>query len=268
MIKKFFIYIVLCILFTSCSTIDKSIKSIETESLTLDKTENDKEVQLEEVEVDVFPNDNYRNISTYRVAPSKIEINDQARPEGNKRWIRKMEVTYPRIYNFEDNNWEKENIINELIFNELENRYGLFSDKNYIDIDINYRLVEVNNDYLSILFYGYVHRAQRDSDVHLSVNVDIKNEKLMRLNEVIDDSIDLIELYHSGELVLIDDNAGLPDEIKYMELEEYNKRFERVIEKSNFYFDSEYIGLVLPANRGKSHLIFGLKKDDYWNYTY
>ncbi len=68
-------------------------------------------------------------------------------------------------------------------------------------------------------------------------------------------------------MILLEDEFGGMNDIIYEALESYSDGFYDSLDRYDFYVDGEYIGLIVTANNEATHMVFGIRKENYWNYS-
>lgn len=195
----------------------------------------------------------YRTSESYSIGLSVIENKDMSRPEGNKEWIKTLKINYPQIYNMED--YDKEVRLNNLLINAAMNKMDFINERDYIDYTINYKIMEVNENILSILFIGESHYPGRAYNMAYTITIDLTTEKVMDLSEfyIVNNEF-FLDHYDHGRFRLVENNFENIDDNKLF-IEEYMKDYNNKTHAHDFYIIGDNIGIIIPVPQAMGYII-------------
>jgi len=188
----------------------------------------------------------------YGVAPSVLKNEDMPRPEENKEWEKSLIIRYPQLYNMKD--VEKEERVNNVLFKEVLNIRDVMNNRNYIEYNIDYKVMESNEKILSVLFTGFIKSSQKANSIAYSVTIDLTKEKLMDLSEFykIDKSFVYTHL-HKDFKVFENNFDNLNENDPY--IEEYVRDYNQNIHNHDFYIKNGTLGLIIPAPQATGYIL-------------
>ena len=146
-------------------------------------------------------------------------------------------IRYPQLYNMKD--VEKEERVNNVLFKEVLNIRDVMNNRNYIEYNIDYKVMESNEKILSVLFTGFIKSSQKANSIAYSVTIDLTKEKLM----------DLSEFYKVVENNFDNLNENNPY------IEEYVRDYNQNIHNHDFYIKNGTLGLIIPAPQAIGYIL-------------
>ncbi len=245
--KKYLLFriiLITAILFSLTSCGSKDV----TENSSVEK-ENQSEVNDNKT---LFDPKYYFASNYYGVAPSILKNDDMPRPEENKEWIKSLEITYPQLYNMED--IDKEEHINDILFKEALNIRDIFNNRNYIEYNINYIIMEATDKVLSILFTGFIESPQKANNIAYSVTIDLSDERLMDLSEYFIINESFVEKHLHKDFKVVENNFENLNENNPF-VEEYVKNYDQETHKHDFYIKDETLGLIISAPQAMGYIL-------------
>lgn len=151
-------------------------------------------------------------------------------------------IKYPQLLNL--NNDEKQLTINKYIEDRAKRVLLNYTEEEIknLNIDINYEIMKKENNFLSIVFKGYIflNESAHQSDIYETMNINIENEILeLNLSDIvtIDDEF-IKEIYNSQ----IFSNENLKSEVKEYLTEQIIKNV-LVSESPKYYLKNNVIGI-------------------------
>lgn len=200
----------------------------------------------------------YAKVNGYGIAPSELNNNDMVRPDDNTDWIKSLKIRYPQIYNMKNN--EKEKLLNNILFKEVINYHDVLENREYTEYSVDYKIMEANNEIISILFTGEV------SDHHISnrfahaITVNINSERKLDLEEfyVIDKSFIKNYLYTKFEIV---DNNFEDMEENTPYIKTFVESYSLFSHENDFYIMGNDIGIIVPTHNSMGYILMQGKID-------
>ncbi len=199
-----------------------------------------------------FDHKHYITNKDYGVAPRVLKNEDMPRPEGNKEWIKSLTICYPQLYNMED--IDKEERINDVLFKEVLNIRDVMNNRNYVEYDIDYRIIEANEKILSVLFTGFIKSPQKANNLAYSVTIDLNKERIMDLSEFFKIDKSFVESHLHKDFKVVENNfENLKENDPYVE--EYVKNYNQNTHKHDFYINNGTLGLIIPAPQAMGYIL-------------
>jgi hypothetical protein len=144
------------------------------------------------------------------ISYSKNIINDNSTSAGSNYNIIKesyteknIKISYPQIANLSDQS--KQKILNEKI---KESAYGSLKnlseeDKDNLDINLDYQITLKTDDLLSLFYSGstYCKGANHPNAEFYTTNIDIENEKVLRLTELINIDENFVLKFRNAKMI-------------------------------------------------------------------
>jgi len=136
-------------------------------------------------------------------------------------------ISYPQISELSDTEKQKE--LNEIIKNEALKGNNYYKDVDgEVTIDINYKIVCQEPELLSIIYSGVgnVTGAAHPSNLFYTTNLDIKNTKILRLNDIVDINDDFVNMFINGKFKAVnsDYESEYKSEISMVTFDDWKKR--------------------------------------------
>ena len=136
-------------------------------------------------------------------------------------------INYPQITDLSDAEKQKE--LNEIIKNEALKGNNYYKDVDGdVTIDINYKIVCQEPEFLSIIYSGVgnVSGAAHPSNLFYTTNLDITNRKNLILNDIVNINDDFVNMLINGSFKAVNSEyqAEYKSEINMLTLEDWKKR--------------------------------------------
>lgn len=199
-----------------------------------------------------FDTKHYASNKYYGVALSTLTNNDMPRPEENERWLKSLTINYPQIYNLKD--VDKEERINDVLFQEALNIRDVISNRKYIEYNIDYEIMEASDEAISILFTGFSHTPNKANDIIHAVTINIKDERIMNLSEFYKIDKSLLEKLKTKDFVPTEDKISDFNQI-YKLVEGYIESYNQAEHLNDFYIRNGTLGLIIPAPQSMNYFI-------------
>lgn len=241
------------LIFTSCSFIVAKEKVISEHTM-LKNNSSAKSIDdvVESETEDTFPDKWYAKVNGYGIAPSELTNIDMARPDDNTEWIKSLVIKYPQVYNLQD--YEKEKRINDIIFKKVIYYNDILANRDYIEYSVDYKIMEANDEIISILFLGEVSDNHTSNRLAHTITIDIESEKKLELEKffVIDESFIKDYLYTKFEIV--DNNFENVSENTPF-IESFIESYSQFSHKNDFYIMGEDIGIIVPTHNSMGYIL-------------
>lgn len=193
----------------------------------------------------------------YKIISQKIEDID-AKIQKN------IILNYPKITGFENKNIE--NKANEVIKNTVLEKYNYYKEINYFDKtdwDINYEIVYINKDILSIMFKGYIYSPDNahGTDTIFTVNINLNTGDKIYINDLFNNNFKekMVHKFVKGI------NIDIPKSMDLETQKAINQEYSLYIDDfdnsyNNFTFG--YGKLIMIMYAGNNNYIFYIEYDD------
>ena len=184
-------------------------------------------------------------------------------------------INYPQITDLSDA--EKQKQLNEIIKNEALKGNNYYKDVDGdVTIDINYKIVCQEPEFLSIIYSGVgnVSGAAHPSNLFYTTNLDIINTKILRLNDIVDINDDFGNMFINGKFKAVnsDYESDYKSEISMVTFDDWKKRLLTAdpLDKmgSEFsYMTKDSLGISIGVMHALGdHAEFEIKYKDIWKY--
>ncbi|MFL0165687.1 hypothetical protein [Candidatus Clostridium helianthi] len=184
-------------------------------------------------------------------------------------------ISYPQITDFNDA--EKQKKLNETIKNEALKGNNYYKDVDgKVTIDIKYEIVCQEPEILSIIYSGVgnVSGAAHPSNLFYTTNLDIINNKKLRLNDIVDVNDDFVNMLIIGKFKAVnsDYEAQYKSDINISSLDDWKKRLLAADPSDNMgsefcYMTKDSLGLSVGVIHALGdHAEFEIKYKDIWKY--
>ena len=201
---------------------------------------------------DTLSNKWYTKANNYCIAPSEFTNNDMVRPEDNTEWIKSLAIKYPRIYDLQD--YEKEERLNDMIFKEVIYYHDIMENRDYIEYSVDYKIMEANDELISILFLGEVDDNHTSNRFAYAITIDIESEKKLELAKffLIDKSFIKDYLYTKFEIV--ENNFENVSENTPF-IQSFIESYSLFDHKNDFYIMGDDIGIIVPTYNSMGYIM-------------
>ena len=203
------------------------------------------------------------SLSSYKIVSETYDNN-----KGTK-------INYPQITDLSDA--EKQKGLNEIIKNEALKGNNYYKDVDgEVTIDINYKIVCQEPELLSIIYSGVgnVTGAAHPSNLFYTTNLDIKNTKILRLNDIVDINDDFVNMFINGKFKAVnsDYESEYKSEISMVTFDEWKKRLLAADPSDKMgsefsYMTKDSLGISIGVMHALGdHAEFEIKYKDIWKY--
>ncbi len=216
-----------------------------------DSADNNGE-QMKTVREDTFSDKWYASTGRFEIAPGELTNKDLARPDNNDGWTKTLEIKYPQIYNMEDS--EKENRINDTLYKEAVNYHDVLTNRNYHDYRVDYQLMEVNQDIVSILFLGEVSDLKTANSFAHAVTIDMNTELQLELKDFLDIEQSFVEEHLYTDFDVVENNFDeKSDNTPFIET--FVNDYELQSHINDFYINGDKIGIIIPTYNSMGYIL-------------
>lgn len=184
-------------------------------------------------------------------------------------------ISYPQISDLSDTEKQKE--LNEIIKNEALKGTNYYKDVDGdVTIDINYKIVCQEPELLSIIYSGVgnVSGAAHPSNLFYTTNLDLLNNKKLRLNDIVDVNDDFVNMLINGKFKTVNSEyeAEYKSDINMSTLDDWKKRLLAADPSDNMgsefsYMTKDSLGISVGVIHALGdHAEFEIKYKDIWKY--
>ena len=184
-------------------------------------------------------------------------------------------ISYPQISDLSDTEKQKE--LNEIIKNEALKGTNYYKDVDGdVTIDINYKIVCQEPELLSIIYSGVgnVSGAAHPSNLFYTTNLDLINNKKLRLNDIVDVNDDFVNMLINGKFKTVNSEyeAEYKSDINMSTLDDWKKRLLAADPSDNMgsefsYMTKDSLGISVGVIHALGdHAEFEIKYKDIWKY--
>jgi len=184
-------------------------------------------------------------------------------------------ISYPQISNLSDAEKQKE--LNEIIKNEALKGNNYYKDVDgKVTIDINYKIVCQEPEFLSIIYSGVgnVSGAAHPSNLFYTTNLDITNTKILRLNDIVNINDDFVNMLINGSFKAVNSEyaAEYKSEINMLTREDWKKGLLDADPSDKMgsefsYMTKDSLGISIGVMHALGdHAEFEIKYKDIWKY--
>lgn len=214
-------------------------------------TENNSDL-MKSVREDTFSQKWYASTDKFGIAPGELTNIDLDRPDNNNEWNKTLEIKYPQVYNMEDS--EKENRINDSLYKEAVNYHDVLSNRNYHDYRVDYQLMEVNQDVISILFLGEVSDLKTANSFAHAVTIDMNSESQLDLKDFLEINQSFVEENLYSKFDVVENNFDeKSDNTPFVET--FVDDYELQAHTNDFYINGESIGIIIPTYNSMGYIL-------------
>ncbi|WOO34605.1 hypothetical protein R2R35_12410 [Anaerocolumna sp. AGMB13020] len=216
-----------------------------------DSADNNGE-QMKAVREDAFSDKWYASTGRFEIAPGELTNIDLARPDNNNGWTKTLEIKYPQIYNMEDS--EKETRINDTLYKEAVNYHDVLTNRSYHDYRVDYQLMEVNQDIVSILFLGEVSDLKTANSFAHAVTIDMNTELQLELKDFLDIEQSFVEDHLYTDFDVVENNFDeKSDNTPFIET--FVNDYELQSHMNDFYINGDKIGIIIPTYNSMGYIL-------------
>lgn len=184
-------------------------------------------------------------------------------------------INYPQITDLSDA--EKQKGLNEIIKNEALKGNNYYKDVDGdVTIDINYKIVCQEPEFLSIIYSGVgnVSGAAHPSNLFYTTNLDIINTKILSLNDIVDIDDDFVNMFTNGKFKAVnsDYESEYKSEISMVTFDDWKKRLLTADPSDKMgsefsYMTKDSLGISIGVMHALGdHAEFEIKYKDIWKY--
>ena len=144
--------------------------------------------------------------------------------------------------------------LGDVLFKEVLNIRDVMNNRNYVEYDIDYRIIEANEKILSVLFTGFIKSPQKANNLAYSVTIDLNKERIMDLSEFFKIDKSFVESHLHKDFKVVENNfENLKENNPYVE--EYVNNYNQNTHKHDFYINDGTLGLIIPAPQAMGYIL-------------